>query len=163
MLGYHPPGPGRPPRTRQTPPDQADPWTRQTPPWADTISPGPGRHHPPRPDPPPPDLADHPPLGSRLQHTVYERPVRILLECILVLFSFDIFNLLREFYRVTKLQTPQNANSTDTNENDIFLKCCQLLCLSRENEKQYYYLQICPFHNGTLLIWLNRKKTLFSF
>ena len=54
-----PPGPGRhPPRTRQTPPprDQADtPQTRQT-----------------------------PPLGSRLQHTVYERPVRILLECILV-------------------------------------------------------------------------------
>ena len=25
------------------------------------------------------------PLGSRLQHTVYERPVRILLECILVI------------------------------------------------------------------------------
>ena len=44
------------------PPDQADPpQTRQTPP-------GPGRS-PPR---------------SRLQHTVYERPVRILLECILV-------------------------------------------------------------------------------
>ena len=31
----------------------------------------------------PPDQADPPP-GSRLQHTVYERPVRILLECILV-------------------------------------------------------------------------------
>ena len=50
-----------PPRSDTTPPDQADtpqtrqpPWTRQTPP------------------------------GSRLQHTVYERPVRILLECILV-------------------------------------------------------------------------------
>ena len=45
------------------------------------------------PDPPwdqadtPPDQADPPP-GSRLQHTVYERPVRILLECILVFFSF---------------------------------------------------------------------------
>ena len=53
--GRHPPRPGRPPWTRQTPPDQADPpRTRQTPP------------------------------GSRLQHTVYERPVGILLECILV-------------------------------------------------------------------------------
>ena len=62
-------GPGRPPGTRQTPRDQADPpGTRQTPP-------GPGR--------PPLDQADPP--GSRLQHTVYyERPVRILLECILV-------------------------------------------------------------------------------
>ena len=64
--GRHPPGPGRhPPGTRQTPPG-----TRQTPP------PGPGRH-------PPRDQADPPP-GSRLQHTVYERAVRILLECILV-------------------------------------------------------------------------------
>ena len=41
------------------------PGTRQTPP-------GPGR----------------PPPGSRLQHTVYKRPVRILLECILVYFHF---------------------------------------------------------------------------
>ena len=44
------------------------------------------------PDPPPPDQADTPPgpgrqpplPRSRLQHTVYERPVRIPLECILV-------------------------------------------------------------------------------
>ena len=92
-----------PPQTRQTSsPDQADtPWTRQTPP-------GPGRH-PPRPGRHPPDQADTPldqadtpldqtpppqtrqtppqtrqtsPPGSRLQHTVYERPVCILLECI---------------------------------------------------------------------------------
>ena len=38
---------------------------------------------------PPPDQADTPPdqgdpLGRRLQHTVNEWPVRILLECILV-------------------------------------------------------------------------------
>ena len=73
-------GPGRPPQTKQTPPqDQADPS-------------GPGR--PPRPSRPPPpgpgrnprDQAETPP-GSRLQQTVYERPVRILLECILVLSS----------------------------------------------------------------------------
>ena len=63
-----PPGPGRPPRTRQTPPDQAEPpRIRQTPP---------DQADPPRQTPTPPE--------SRLQHTVYERPVRILLECILV-------------------------------------------------------------------------------
>ena len=53
-----------PPGTRQTP----NPRTRQTPP-------GPGRH--------PPGPGRHPP-GSRHQHTVNDRPVRILLECILV-------------------------------------------------------------------------------
>ena len=58
-----PPGPGRHPPTRQTPPDQADPpRTSQAIPRARQIPP-----------------------GSRLQHTVYERPVRILLECILVI------------------------------------------------------------------------------
>ena len=82
MLGYHspqtrqtPPGPGRPPR------DQADtPQTRQTPPW-DQADP------PPTPQGPdtPPDQADTLP-ESRLQHMVYERPVRTLLECILVFF-----------------------------------------------------------------------------
>ena len=41
---------------------------------ADTTPPGPRR------TPPPP--------GRRLQHTVNERPLRILLECILVLFDF---------------------------------------------------------------------------
>ena len=67
-----PPGPGRPPPPDQVdhPPDQADPpWARQTPPQTRQTT--------------PPDQADPPP-GSRLQHMVYERPVRILLECILV-------------------------------------------------------------------------------
>ena len=59
-----------PPPQADTPiPDQTPPGTipplGQTPPRADT-------------------------LGSRLQHTVYERPVRILLECILVLVYFII-------------------------------------------------------------------------
>ena len=58
--GRHPPGPGRPPGPGTSPP-----------------CPGPGR--PPR--------TRHPP-GSRLQHTVNERPVRILLECILVIKVF---------------------------------------------------------------------------
>ena len=62
--------------------DARPPWTRHTPPGPGTPPPG---SRPPRPDPPsldspPPDQA--PP--SRLQHTVYEWPVRILLECILV-------------------------------------------------------------------------------
>ena len=84
-----PPGPGRPPPdqadtpgpARHTPLDQADipPDQADTPPdQADTNPPGPGRHSPP---------------GSRLQHTVYERPVRILLECILVFKNFIIHKL----------------------------------------------------------------------
>ena len=40
----------------------------------------PGPHTPHGPPP-----GTRPPPGSRLQHTVYERPVRILLECILVI------------------------------------------------------------------------------
>ena len=55
------------------------------------IHPPPGAD-PPRPDHPPeqtPPGADTPPPGrSRLRHTVNERPVRILLECILVLQTF---------------------------------------------------------------------------
>ena len=41
--------------------------------------------HPPGADTPPPAP------GSRLQHTVNERPVRILLECILVIIPFVSF------------------------------------------------------------------------
>ena len=77
-----PPGPGRPPGTRQTPPgrenppDQADPpGTRQTPPLGPRRTPPAGRTPPP---------------GRRLQHTVNERPVRILLECILVSTQFKV-------------------------------------------------------------------------
>ena len=55
---------------RENPPDQTDshlPPAGRNPP-RQGESPGPGR----------------PPPGSRLQNTAYERPVRILLECILV-------------------------------------------------------------------------------
>ena len=79
----------QPPWTRhppeQTPPRPdplgADtPHPEETPPWPDTP-----RADTPwtRPDTPLPPCSRHPP-GSRLQHTVYERPVSILLECILV-------------------------------------------------------------------------------
>ena len=79
-----PPGPGRPPGSDTT----THPWTRQTPPdQAD-----------------PPNQADTP-LGSRLQHTVYERPVRILLECILVdkYFTFHDKKVFQSLYK--KCQT----------------------------------------------------------
>ena len=72
----NPPGQGEPPLGRESPPG------RETPPGADT--PQPGSRHPPEQKPP---RADTPP-GSTLQHTVNERPVRILLECILVLQIF---------------------------------------------------------------------------
>ena len=66
MLGY------QPPRIRQTPPDQTPPplRTRQTP-----------------LDQTPPRTRQTPPP----QHTVYERPVRILLECILVYYRNPSF------------------------------------------------------------------------
>ena len=73
-----PPDQTDPPRIRQTPPP-----TRQTP----RISQTPPRTR----QTPPPDQAD-PPQGSRLQHTVYERPVRIILECILVRCAMTIPN-----------------------------------------------------------------------
>ena len=71
-----PPRPGRenPPWTRQTPPQ-----TRENPPQT--------RETPPRPGRTPP--------GRRLQHTVHARPVRILLECILVMqFILYVYLLL---------------------------------------------------------------------
>ena len=81
MLGY------QPPQIRQTPPDQTPPppRTRQTPPDQTPPHPGPGRH-PPRP-------GRHPPRTRQTpsQHTVYERPVRILLECILVYYRNPSF------------------------------------------------------------------------
>ena len=101
-----PPGPGRlhPPQTWQGEPPP--PWTRQiSPPPQDLAGRTPtapppqdlaGRTPPDQADTPvdqadtPPDLAGRtpPPPGRRLQHTVNKRPVRILLECILVQYAF---------------------------------------------------------------------------
>ena len=68
-----------PPRTRQLPhppgPDTTPPDQAGTPPWDQTP---PGTRHLPR------DQAGPPPGNSRLRNTVNVRPVRILLECILV-------------------------------------------------------------------------------
>ena len=80
--------PGRPPRTRQTPRDQAD-----NPPRPGRHPPRPGRHPSPGPGRPPSP-------GSRLQHTVYERPVRILLECILVTITLVKKFLGNQYWRI---------------------------------------------------------------
>ena len=82
MLGY-------PPQGADTPPGADPPGSR--PPTARTMLPL-GADTPPEQTPPdqtPPEQTHTPsreqtPPGSRLQHTVNERPVRILLECILV-------------------------------------------------------------------------------
>ena len=67
-----PPGSRHPnPPGRRPPPDQAPPRSR----------------HPPRTRHPP-QQETRPPLVRRLQHTVNERPVHILLECILVYVLF---------------------------------------------------------------------------
>ena len=66
MLGYHPPWSRHLPRRRHPPSEQTPPGTR-----------------------PPPDQT---PPESRLRHnTVNERPVHILLECILVISSIHLF------------------------------------------------------------------------
>ena len=94
MLGCHtPPDGGTPPRMEEHPPQMEDPpgW-RNPPRWRNP----PGWRNPPRMEEPPLDgdppgwrnppqtRQTPPPPGSKLQHTTYERPVRILLECILV-------------------------------------------------------------------------------
>ena len=81
-----------PPWTRENPPSREDPpGTRENTPQQGEPPPRPGRRPPPGPGrTPPPGQADpprdkqNPPPRRRLQHTVNERPVRILLECILV-------------------------------------------------------------------------------
>ena len=75
-----------PPLVADTPPEQTPSRSRH-PPGADT--PPPRSRHPPEQTPPqsrhpPPPLGADTPPGSRLRHTVNERPVRVLLECILV-------------------------------------------------------------------------------
>ena len=76
----NPPGAENPPWSRhppmKTPLDEEPPLDGEPPQM---------ENHPPYGEPPPPPMENHhPPPGSRLRHTVYDRPVRILLECILV-------------------------------------------------------------------------------
>ena len=96
-------GPGRhPPGTRQTPPSPQD--------QADTPRDEADTPHPPKTRQTPRDQAYTPP-ASRLQHTVYERPVRILLECILVCNTFVdpvIWSFLVNGYMRTLIDTWYN-------------------------------------------------------
>ena len=71
------------PRTRHQPPGQDPPTPDQAPPSREHTHPP---RVPTRSRPPPPGAEPLP--GSRLQHTVNKRPVRILLECILVYNAF---------------------------------------------------------------------------
>ena len=77
---HHPPDQTHhpPPRTRHTTPQTRHPPTRHPPDQT---------HHPLPLDQTHTPQTRHP-LGSRLRHTVYEWPVHILLECILVWHSF---------------------------------------------------------------------------
>ena len=79
-----PPQDQTPHSPEQTPP-RPDPHPRTRPPRADPPSTRPPRQTPPLDQTPP----DQTPPGSRLQHTVYERPVRILLECILLILTTE--------------------------------------------------------------------------
>ena len=78
---------GDPPAGWRTPRMDGEPPLagRRTPPgWKENPPPPAGRRTPPGWKENPPRLEGEPPPGSRLRHTVYDRPVRILLECILV-------------------------------------------------------------------------------
>ena len=76
----HPP----PPRSRHPSPGTRHPRSRHPPRTRHPLEQTPTREHTPPPwEQTPPDQTPPPP-GSRLRHTVYKRPVRILLECILV-------------------------------------------------------------------------------
>ena len=81
-----------PPGTRQTP---TPPGTRQDPPGRETPRDQAG---PPRQGEPPGTRQTPPPPGRSLQHTVNERPVGILLECILVIFTLKHTSTLRLRY-----------------------------------------------------------------
>ena len=108
MLGYHPP-----PR-EQTPSPGADTPQSRHPPLESRLHPPPGADTTtPSPQDQTPKSRHPPPLGSRCQHTVNERPVRILLECILVFISFSYVPiktyLIEIFYNARLIRwIPQN-------------------------------------------------------
>ena len=116
----HPPGPRRTPRTREKPPrTKVNPQTKENPPLPPDQAdpPGPGRTPLDQGDPPPdprrthpPRTRQNPPLGRRLQHTVNERPVRILLECILVISNeftkILVVTALFDIWLASKIERP---------------------------------------------------------
>ena len=88
-----------------------------------------------------PPGADAPlPLASRLWHTVNERSVRILLECILVCFIIDI-HFPRNYYCSacchTTLRLSPRKNSTTVNSTTTELKLLSLTWTSKENKNNH--------------------------
>ena len=117
------------------PPDQADP------PWAGKPPPGPGRPpqtgQTPRAGRTPPGPC-RPPPGSRLQNTVYERPVRLLLECILVMWAFIhimsqfvIWFIIRFIFRFIVSFISQLSTGL-SNEGE---RCGYIMMIKRERSK----------------------------
>ena len=95
------------PRQGDTTPRQGDPLPRR-PPTKETPLPRrpptlprrpPVKETPPAKETPPPAKENPSPPGSRLRHTVNERPVRILLECILVFGGFFVGLYLSNKYK----------------------------------------------------------------
>ena len=156
-----------PPETRQTPPpDQADtpPRTRQTPPGTRQTPPGPSRH--------PPDQADTlqtrqppPPAGKKTaaQHTINERPVRILLECILVPNSFPSLMerriSLKWFYGLHWIDMRSNLTKhwksvyTLGFMRKVFVTCCATKKKKERRKKTHDYLSILCFEGHYLTLF----------
>ena len=101
-----------------TPQEQTPPRSRHPPPGADT----PWEQTPPPQEQTPPRVADTPPEQSRLRHTVNERPVRILLECILV---SNIFGRIAWNFAVSQRQFQGTINLNTFRE---LLFCLSMFC-----------------------------------
>ena len=105
--------PGRTPLPGRNPPCQEEPPQDQT---------------PPRPTPP----ETKPSPGSRLQHAVNERPVRILLECILV----SQFYIIRLKNIIKKNEPPRQLENT---LGDFFHIFFQMLILQGSSITNYIF------------------------
>ena len=166
-LGDHPPG------TRQTPPaGRTPPVAGRPPPRPGRLPLGPGR--PPQLGEPPP-----PPPGSRLQNTVYERLVCILLECILVFdnWSSDSRGIAIMFKRDCNVQIKQVIKSkigryiimlVEFNEKQFLLVNTYA---PNKDEPEFFldiFAKIQPFRaevkvsGGDMNITLNDKMDKFS-
>ena len=125
----HPPRTRYPPQTRYTPQDQVHPpGTRYTPPGPGIPPPpGPGtppgtRYTPPGTRYPPGPGTPPSPPGCKLRNTVNDRPVRILLECILVneiKRSLVSFLILQKEYLMNIFVTMKHYRSTQKKSTGI--------------------------------------------
>ena len=114
--GLHPPGADTirsrhtPPGSRHTPQEQTHiPWEQTHTPWEQTS---PGSGQPPKQIPPGADTSP----GSRLHHTVNERPLRILQECILVWFpKYPATVRIKYIYICTLEEEATNLKSDEHN------------------------------------------------